>query len=273
MHTLFQGTVAYNGKDIAFRVAETEQKQIQISVSFVKNSNVNQAKFEFNKVKENHWTLERTKTKSEINLDLKFDSTNGRWIFGTDNLMGVGNIEMVLKKKQEDLESEEKTFGNAYYLTIEKDGKELENLTEIQETEGERESKYEIEENRIEDLSNAATINDDGKEIHLDLDKAIKSLTKNMKPVRKFFTLPVVKGLCNDLERTIVEQAARQIKSYRQQIDSIQEKISTEEQINPKVIKTTTQYNCDHENQKNTFLQKITNNIEKLQNKPERQII
>ncbi len=279
MNILFQGTVAYNGQDIAFSVAETEQKQLQISISFVRGSNTNQAKFEFNKVEENHWTLDRSKTNSEINLDLKYDNTNDRWIFGTDNLMGVGNIEMVLKKKQEELESEEKTSGTEYCLTIEKDGKELENLTEIEcpteESEIEIDPKYEIDEDRIEDKNNPVTVNREGNEIHLDLNRTIKAIAKNMGPVRKFFTLPVIKGLCNDLERTIEEQAAKQIALHDEPVAQIQGQTTTheQEQTNSNIIKTITEHRLSHENQKNTFLQRIISNTEALQNRSQIQSI
>ncbi len=235
MHILFQGSVAYNGQDIAFRVAETEQKQLQISVSFVKGSNTNQAKFEFNKVEENHWTLDREKTKSDINLDLKYDNTNDKWIFGTDNLLGVGNIEMILKKKQEELEKEEKFFNTEYSLTIEKDGKELEDLTELEcsTEESEIEATTDEIENSKEEKSKTSSsfkktknntkekpikISNDGSTIHWDLDKTIEAIADNMGPVRKFFTLPVIKGLCNDLERTIEEKVLLQSNSKDKEV-------------------------------------------------------
>ena len=225
MTILFQGTVTYHEQDIAFTIAEIEQKQLQISISFIRGANTNKAEFDFNKKNENHWELDRKKTKSDINLDLKYDNENGKWIFGTDNLLGVGNVELVLKKKQKGLDD---IFSDNYSLTIEKSGVEIDDLTKIkciddkdvETVENKTETEHEVEDNNVvnddsnvEDKAVIITENDSKIKLDIDLDKTIKGMEENGGLIGKFFTLPMVKGLCNDLERTIEEKVALQNKT------------------------------------------------------------
>lgn len=200
MGILFQGTVTYNGRDIAYSIAEMEDKKVQVTISFLIGSNKNEATFKFNKVKENHWSLDRNETKSEIDIDLKFDKENNRWVLGTDNLMGCGNIQLVYRNGKYVYEYEEEPE-----LVIERNGVEVENITK----------------------TDCVSINEKKNTIDVNLDGLIETLSEERGAVGKFIISPIVKGLCDDLVRTYTEQAEKQTGSkVKIEKDVIEEKLA-----------------------------------------------
>lgn len=187
MGILFQGTVVYNGQNIAYRISEMDDKRLDISISFLIGPNENNATFQFNRVDEKYWSLDREQTKSDINIDLKFEKEKERWVFGTDNLLGCGNIQMVYTEKN-NVEGKKEPE-----LIIEKSGTKIKDM-------GETESVSMDKENSV---------------IDIDLDGLIDSLSDEKGIVGKFVISPIVKGLCDDLERIAKEQSEKQQAEFK----------------------------------------------------------
>lgn len=172
MQILFQGTIEYNGQDIAFVVNKTDNDQIEISISFVRGSNTNRATFGFNRVTENRWELDCVNTQSDIDIYLEHGPANNRWTLGNNDL----SLELILQEENK--------------LTIQRNKKELADISNITIINSQRGGKTNL---------------------NLDLDKMLKTIYKKGGIAKKLIVASSCKDFEKTIENQVALQKEKNI--------------------------------------------------------------
>lgn len=193
MPILLQGTVTFNGQDIAYTISEVENKQINISISFVKGSNTNsnnlntqKAVFVFNNVAANTWKLDRNQTKSEIDINIKCQ-------------------EEKIKKKEKEDEEKRKLMLLETPMFCGFNNLKIAYETISKNTEKDKKNLYIEANNKKISQENKNYFKIENEQLNVNLDDLVKYLHDDCGFIGRLFE-PIAKGLCEDLERTVIEK-------------------------------------------------------------------